>query len=67
MSYLITRKNGQPTLSDFVEIIVEDKASLPDAQELMLAPGSVAFTAGLKNMWQLDMDRQWVAIIEDEG
>jgi len=30
-------------------------------------PGMIAHTAGYKDMWQLNADGEWVAIIETEG
>ena len=47
-------------------VIVESKsdlAGLPDD----LPVGTLAYTAGFKNMWQKDADGEWAAILEVEG
>ena len=60
---IITKRNGQPATSDVAEAIVKNKNDLPDAKAERLAPGSLAYTADLKNIWQLDIDRNWVPIV----
>lgn len=45
--------------SDATSIMVNSSSELAS---LACEPGSVAFTAGFENMWQLDASGQWVSI-----
>lgn len=67
MDYLIVKQIIPSGVSDIVEILVENKNVLPDPQALRISPGSIAYTADLSNVWQLDLRQQWVAVISDEG
>lgn len=46
-------------------IMVGSKSDLAGLTDM--APTTVAYTAGFGNMWQLDADGVWQAIIEEEG
>ena len=46
------------------DILVTSKADLDNLTGYK--PGSVAYTAGFGNMWQLDANGEWQAIIEEE-
>ena len=41
-------------------------ASAEDLESLKVEPGTVAYTAGFGNMWQLDPEGNWQAIVEEE-
>ena len=47
------------------DILVTSKADLDNLTGYH--PGSVAYTAGFGNMWQLDANGEWQAIIEETG
>ena len=48
-------------------IMVASKDDLDSITAADLPPTSIAYTAGFKNMWQLDADGVWQPIIEEEG
>lgn len=41
-------------------------SSSSDLSSLDCAPGTVAYTAGFGNMWQLAADGTWAPIVEEE-
>lgn len=57
-------KSGNLVKNDDAKMVmVRSKADL-DALE-GYRPGTIAHTAGFKNMWQLDADGQWHTIVEE--
>ena len=40
-------------------------SSESDLEELNVEPGTVAYTAGFGNMWQMDAEGTWHAIVEE--
>ena len=47
-------------------VMVTAEADLANLPTELYAPGSVAFTAGFKAMWQLGADGEWVDMMADE-
>ena len=41
-------------------------SSSEELETLNVEPGTVAYTAGFGNMWQLDAEGNWQAIVEEE-
>ena len=64
MSYTAVKRNGESALADLLELLVDGDDDLPDAAEMKLAPGSIAYTADLANIWMLDINRVWQPIGE---
>ena len=57
-------KSGNLVKNDDAKMVmVRSKADL-DALE-GYRPGTIAHTAGFKNMWQLDADGEWQVIVEE--
>lgn len=46
-------------------VMVADENELANLEGY--APGTIAFTAGYKKMWQLDFDGTWVTIVGGES
>lgn len=46
-------------------VMVKDETELTNLTGY--APGTIAFTAGYKKMWQLDFDGTWVIIVGGES
>lgn len=58
-----TTQNGQKiTPVPYESIMVSSKS---DLSGLICAPGTVAYTAGFGNMWQLDAEGTWQTIVEE--
>lgn len=61
--YYIKDGELKRTVAESVSIMVEsesDLASLTNAHA-----GAIAYTAGFANMWQLNSDGEWIAIVEE--
>lgn len=68
MSNIIFTKGGE--IEDYVNtqsIMVESQDELQSlAGNSGIPPGSIAYTAGFLNMWQLSADREWVDMMGSE-
>lgn len=47
-------------------VMVKNKAELSKLVPYGYNPGTLAFTSGMKNIWQLDADGAWQPVIEEE-
>lgn len=56
-------KDGMPNQSDEFTVMVESENDLAELTET--CPGMIAYTAGYKDIWQLDASGNWVDILED--
>lgn len=59
-AYLTEENKIRPVTADSILIGSESDLATLDA-----VPGTVAYTAGFGNMWQLDASGGWVAIAEE--
>lgn len=56
----VDAKNGPSSYSDDTQIMVRNESELTKFKDVK--PGSIAYTAGYKKMWQKDSDGNWVAL-----
>jgi len=47
-------------------VLVGAESDLASLAPYGYEPGTIAHTAGFKNMWQLDVDGTWVDMLNDE-
>lgn len=62
-----TIKNGKKELIYPNSVLVTGGSQLAQLAGQGFEPGTIAFTAGYKNMWQLDPSGSWQVIVEEEG
>ena len=56
--------NGNLVKNDDAKMVmIRDKADLDILGSYR--PGTIAYTAGFKNMWQLDASNEWQTIVEE--
>lgn len=56
--------NGRIIRNDDAKMVmVRNKSDLDLLNDYR--PGTIAYTAGFKNMWQLDADGEWQTIVEE--
>ena len=60
-----TVKNGKKQLCYPNTVLVTGESQLSELTGF--EPGSIAFTAGYANMWQLDPDGTWQVIVQEGG
>ena len=68
MSNIMYTKNGE--VEDFVntqDVMVQSQDDLEDlADNADVPPGSIAYTAGFLNIWQLSASGEWVDMLGTE-
>ena len=61
MAYSTIKVGDGFAVAPVSEVLVDSQSDLASLDGLKLAPGSVAYTADMKNVWRLDLNGQWVA------
>lgn len=59
----IVKLNDKTGAANHVEVLVDSSSDLT-ALAGKVTPGSIAYTADLANVWMLNNNHEWVAVVE---